>query len=256
MNMTHELAVFGHCRRQCWEVNHDETAPSVKNSPYLPPRISSGFTLLELLVTMSLVAVLAVLTVGALRHMKKSSQSVACTANLRRVGLAMLQYTQDHENRLPGPLWRGQSPYAQADAEGKPDTASGNLVSFLADYLEITPGPGGSTLANVACPAWVSTEEKKGNFICYYSMGVFERPDGSEILPFGRLSDDPENVISPLTMAALDIPAQIPALREFDRGCVSEGAYTTDSRVPDAPVHQTLRHVLFFDNHVAAVSVQ
>ena len=225
-----------------------------------PLRISRhrAFTLLEMIVSLSIVAVLALLVTGALRHMSKSSQSVACTSNLRRVGLAMLQYTHDNQNRLPGPLWRGQSPYLQADAEGQPDIASGNLISFLADYLEVAaPGPGTLTLAKqVACPAWVSSEEKQGNFICYYSMGIFERPDGSQIMPFGSLSDNPDNVVSPLTMAALEIPASIPALREFDRGCVSEGSYLTDGRVPESPVHQTLRHTLFFDGHVAAVSVE
>lgn len=214
-------------------------------------------TLLEILLVAALVLVLVSLTGLGFAHWKKSSQNVACAANLRQVGLAVLHYTQENNNMLPGPLWRGQTPYYQTDTEGLPDTASGNLISFLAVYLDLEALPPVQTARadRLSCPAWLADAEKAGKTMCYYSTGLWTKADGDEVTPFGIMATAEREAVPPLSLAALGTPSQIPALREFDRRGVTEGFYSEDPRVPEKPVHQTVRHVLYFDSHVAAASV-
>lgn len=238
----------------------DTNSGVVDSFPAFLPRLSRSeraATLLEILLVAALVLVLACLTVVGFAHWKKSSQNVVCAANLRQVGLAVMHYAQENNNQLPGPLWRGQTPYYQTDAEGLPDTASGNLISFLAVYLDLEALPPVQTARAdpISCPAWLADAEKAGKTMCYYSTGLWTKPNGEEVTPFGIMGTAEREAVPPLVLAALETPSQIPALREFDRRGVTEGFYSEDPRVPEAPVHQTVRHVLYFDSHVAAVSV-
>lgn len=61
----------------------------------------AGFTLLELLVVMGIIAVLAALLLPTLTRAKESARAAACLSNLHQIGLALQLYTQDHGNRLP-----------------------------------------------------------------------------------------------------------------------------------------------------------
>jgi prepilin-type N-terminal cleavage/methylation domain-containing protein len=62
-----------------------------------------GFTLVELLVVISVIAILAALLLPALAKAKASAQSAACKSNLRQLGLALTMYVQDNQ-KYPGPI--------------------------------------------------------------------------------------------------------------------------------------------------------
>ncbi len=57
-----------------------------------------GFTLVELLVVASIVAILAALLLPALANGKCSAQRVRCVNNLRQLGLAAQMYFDEHED--------------------------------------------------------------------------------------------------------------------------------------------------------------
>jgi prepilin-type N-terminal cleavage/methylation domain-containing protein len=67
-----------------------------------------GFTLVELLVVIVIVATLAAIAFTLAVRMKKSANQAITTANLRQIGVAMLSYTAD-KGRFPGrngdPVW-------------------------------------------------------------------------------------------------------------------------------------------------------
>jgi len=83
-----------------------------------------GFTLVELLAAMAIVAVLAALLFGVGSNMQKRSQMTANMNTMRQIGVALLAYTGEHDGRLP------TSFLAQ-----RPNMQNGYLAKPLAPYL-------------------------------------------------------------------------------------------------------------------------
>lgn len=63
-------------------------------------RSCSAFSLTELLVTLAIVVVLAVLSIGGIRSLQSSSGSAQCLSNLRQLGVGALAYIQDRNGLL------------------------------------------------------------------------------------------------------------------------------------------------------------
>lgn len=61
----------------------------------------NGFALIELLVTIAVIAVIAGLLFPALAGAKSKADSVRCLGNLRQIGIAVRVYAGDNEGRLP-----------------------------------------------------------------------------------------------------------------------------------------------------------
>jgi prepilin-type N-terminal cleavage/methylation domain-containing protein len=62
----------------------------------------AGFTLVELLVVISIIALLIAILLPTLRKAKESANSVVCQSNLKQLGFGFLLFAQDHQNSLPG----------------------------------------------------------------------------------------------------------------------------------------------------------
>ena len=62
----------------------------------------SGFTLIELLVTASVIALLAGLVIAMLPSAKLAARRTASVNNLRQLGLGLLGFANDNQQRLPG----------------------------------------------------------------------------------------------------------------------------------------------------------
>ena len=60
-----------------------------------------AFTLVEVLVVISVIGILAALLLPVLGKAKEQGRATACLSNLRQLGIGLQLYVQDNENRLP-----------------------------------------------------------------------------------------------------------------------------------------------------------
>jgi prepilin-type N-terminal cleavage/methylation domain-containing protein/prepilin-type processing-associated H-X9-DG protein len=106
-----------------------------------------GFTLIELLVVIAIIAILAAILFPVFARARENARRASCQSNLKQIGLGIMQYTQDYDERYPGMSyvvgslgWGGSiMPYVKSiqlfQCPSEP-TAQGNFNSNTAiDYF-------------------------------------------------------------------------------------------------------------------------
>lgn len=79
-----------------------------------------GFTLIEFMVAIAVIAVLSLTVLSGLSYSTTISNTTKCAANLRSIGVALLSYAADNDGNLPhGVIWdKSIAPYLGGAADG------------------------------------------------------------------------------------------------------------------------------------------
>ena len=143
----------------------------------------SGFTLLELILVIAIIAVLASLLIPAIGTAQQHAYSVSCSSNLRAIGVATQCYLQDHGFLFPciEPLPDSSSNVYPANFQPTPYTCMGGTNGAF--------GPYGITQQMTQCP----TDYKSPNHGSHGAYGssydwkpTLDDENSSEPLIYGR----------------------------------------------------------------------
>lgn len=116
---------------------HVRHAPASGVSAWKPSR--AGFTLLELLVVIGVIAAVAGVVVIAATRTRTTATNISCLANVKQITTALRTFAVDNKNRYPDP-GAAEKPWEQMIAKHLPGTS----VLLCPADAEIAPVTGSS----------------------------------------------------------------------------------------------------------------
>jgi prepilin-type N-terminal cleavage/methylation domain-containing protein len=212
----------------------------------LIPRRPSGFSLVEVLVVLGIVAVLAALVIPTALRSQRAAERADSSARLRAMSQAILLYATDHQQTLPGPLWPGQVMLYDPLREGR-------LVRDIADYLQVerkdTPYLAAQLIPHAYRRAMRGT--KMDDARIYVVNSAIDLEGGGKLEPFGVLTGPA--VLAPLKLPQVQgLPAEDDwMIAETDQQHPAVASAAWKANTPALPVHGNARALARFDGSVA-----
>lgn len=216
-----------------------------------------AFTLVELLVVITIIGLLAGLSIPAIGKARQTSSRGISAGNLKNLATAIFSYAGENDGSLPGgsTTLSGISPIAKA-------SAANSLQVQLMDYLDKNRPSGNSWgsyyLKSLSYPAWLTFNKGTNDRQIPAYIACQDYPDGQggSISPFGggKASNSPMKLLQ-LPSGGTNRPY---AVIETDQKLYSSVTWNTPSwraNLSSNALHGAVRNVLYFDGSVQAVSV-
>ncbi|MFO8080832.1 MAG: DUF1559 domain-containing protein [Armatimonadota bacterium] len=195
-----------------------------------------GFTLIELLVVIAIIAILAAILFPVFARAREKARQSSCLSNMKQLGLGVLMYAQDYDEKLPMQNHSTSSPDRLVDPAGR---------SFW--WVKTTPYI--NNMQVLQCPSG-------------YRDYVREQVDGSWINNSDYDVDYGWNYnlvyIQPVKMAIIEEPASVIMLVETE--LTSYGRWFNESDAGssnlrwDYDKHNEGANYTFFDGHAKWMS--
>lgn len=216
-----------------------------------------GFTLVELLVTITIIAILSALSFTGASILIKKAAAAKDASTLRQISLCINMYASDNSDYLPGPLFTGQTPVFNK-------ALSTNIKEFrrlaecLAPYFGAQDPKSGEVITGMTS-SWQKTPDQQ-NSPAFYMQQRLPMGEGTTFgNPWGKPA--PADVEERIPMKLQIVLAQpkasrIWAMTELDQLHPDIGNANWKSKVPPQMIHGDYRLALYFDGSVSKVNQQ
>jgi prepilin-type N-terminal cleavage/methylation domain-containing protein/prepilin-type processing-associated H-X9-DG protein len=133
-----------------------------------------GFTLIELLVVIAIIAILAAILFPVFARARENARRSSCASNLRQIGLGVMQYVQDYDEKYPHQQWTSGNEWLETPAwqiqpylkstqvficpskgRGAPDPSTVGQISYGFNGLTFIGSSQGVSMASINSPAEV-----------------------------------------------------------------------------------------------------
>ena len=224
-------------------------------------KATGGFTLVELLVVLAIIAILAALLLPVLSNMRAKAWQSQCLNNLRQAGAAIQLYTDENGDILPGPaLVQIPTGYNLEHNQVLP--------FFIRHYLSLPEPPATNLLSLVwpiiTCPAQirypVPSDGSIDRRVTYCDKNAIlpsdpgSRPFGYPLTNFPGIPGSPYKPMKLSAISNYRDPDRVYAVRDVDMESDSGAVIYWSTVISPQPVHGgDWRNAVFFDWHAEGI---
>ncbi|MFH0937971.1 MAG: prepilin-type N-terminal cleavage/methylation domain-containing protein [Planctomycetota bacterium] len=178
------------------------------------PTVRSGFTLVEIIVVIGIIAILAAFILPVLANARRSARLAQCTSQLRQLGMALTMYDMDHDLQTENYTGRLTSLFALQYA------VDPKIFICPMDYTKATKDSSGiETLKPIYRPG--IPKDNKASWAERFSHGAqdgYNEQNCSYLYEFSTRTEGAENFVDDfLVYWNKDVPMWMPDLEDVDR---------------------------------------
>lgn len=219
------------------------TAPEPKQ------RLKRGFTLIELLVVIAIIAILAAILFPVFARARENARRASCQSNLKQIGLGIMQYAQDYDEKYPKSRTGGNS-YKNS---GNNDRMPWHLV--IMPYVKSTQVykcPSNNTTENNGKVAWSwdgTTDVIPASYLANGGNGYLGWMGGRQ--PMG--SGDNSGTQTAVALSEVQSAAQVIMVGESQNRRYGDPEFWDNDDDTRFTNHLGTTNFLFADGHVKAM---
>lgn len=222
-----------------------------------PKSIRNAFTLIELLVVIAIISILAAILFPVFARARENARRASCMSNLKQIGLGVMQYTQDYDEKLPpyavcGPITLETGLASTNSACSSP--APGNYYHLWWHMMYVYV----KNTQVFVCPSSGATwnggyfpTSPKGSYSPYgYNTNIY----GISLASISQVAITPMLADSTYYLMNADTFCHANTISyELTPVCTAVNSKTSENNDPPNPLHLDTANMLFTDGHVKSV---